>query len=166
MERELPKGFERGPLQGHRVIGEVTESLHRFLMDGWKSDNPPPRIEEDISFVPKDREEVIYIYMYRLANNSALQNSKRWREARVTAALQESAGVEQVFYERPPLYLDLYYLISVHSKCSACTRPRICCIARAAISSLTGRRSTRWARPGRSTTPAKKSSWRRSPWPS
>lgn len=116
MERELPKGFERGPMQGHRVIGEVTEALHRFLMDGWKSDNPPPRIEEDISFVPKDREEVIYIYMYRLAANTALQNSKRWREARVTASLQENAGVEQVFYERPPLYLDLYYMISVHSK--------------------------------------------------
>lgn len=115
-ERMLPEGFLRGPQQGFRVIGDVTEALHRFLMDGWTSDAPPPRIEEDISFVPKDREEVLYIYMYRLANNTSLQNSKRFRESKVTVGAQEKLGTEQVFYERPPLYLDLYYLIAVHSK--------------------------------------------------
>lgn len=113
--RILPEGFYRGPLQGYRVIGEVTEALHRFLMDGWTSDAPPPRIEEDISFIPKDREEVLYVYMYQVSQNQALQNSKRWREAKVTVGTQ-AQGSEEVYYERAPLYLDLHYVIAVHSK--------------------------------------------------
>jgi hypothetical protein len=117
MNRVLPEGFERGPLQGKNVIGDVTESLHRFLMDGWTSNEPPPRIEEDISFVPKDREEVLYVYMYRVAQNPALMNSKRWREAKVAVASEEhSEEQDEVYYERPPLYLDLHYMITVHSK--------------------------------------------------
>lgn len=116
MSRLLPEGFARGPMQGQHIIGEVTESLHRFLMDGWTNPvNPAPRIEEDISFIPKDREEVLYIYMYRCAHNDALQNSKRLRESKITVHSDKSAG-GGVYYERPPLYLDLYYLIGVHSK--------------------------------------------------
>jgi hypothetical protein len=107
--RLLPEGFARGPMQGQSIVGEVTESLHRFLLDGWTSKNPPPRVEEDISFVPKDREEVVYVYMYRAARNTALMNAKRLREARVSV----DGGI---FYERPPLYLELFYLIAVHSK--------------------------------------------------
>lgn len=117
MNRTLPKGFVRGPLQGQRIIGEVTESLHRFLMDGWGTEGPMPRIEEDLSFSPKDREEVLYIYMYRVAQNTALQNSKRIRESKVNVpAAKEGRPEEEAYYERPPLYLDLYYLIAFHSK--------------------------------------------------
>ena len=105
----LPDGFKRGPLQGRNIIGETTESLHRFLIDGWKEDGPPPRIEEDLSFVPKDREEIVYAYMYRATKNQTLVNSKRFRAAKV----QLESGV---YYERPPIYLDLYYLVAVHSK--------------------------------------------------
>ncbi len=105
----LPEGVTRGPLQGRNIIGEVTEAMHRFLIEGWTEDGPPPRIEEDLSFVPKDREEVIYVYMYRAAKNAALQNSKRFRPAKV-------AIDGEVFYERPPIYLDLHYLVAVHSK--------------------------------------------------
>lgn len=113
-QRVLPDGFERGPAQGPNIIGEVTEALHRFVLDGWTSDAPPPRIEEDLSFVPKDREEVIYVYMYRAAQNTALMNAKQWRPAKVT--LLGEKNVEKVYYERPPLYLNLFYLIAVHSK--------------------------------------------------
>jgi hypothetical protein len=116
VNRVLPKGFERGPMQGRGIIGEVTEALHRYLLDGWETDQPPPRIEEDISFVPKDREEILYVYMYRCANNTALMNSKRLREARISKRNAENPDDDEVYYERPPLYLDLYYLISVHSK--------------------------------------------------
>ncbi|MEQ1503293.1 MAG: Pvc16 family protein [Myxococcota bacterium] len=112
--RVLPEGFVQGPIQGLNIIGEVTESLHRFLLDGWASANPPPRIEEDLSFVPKDREEVLYVYMYRAAQETALMNSKQWRAAKVSVFGDKN--VEQVFYERAPLYLNLYYLIAVHSK--------------------------------------------------
>lgn len=114
MTRLLPPGFAEGPLQGKNVIGEVTEALHRFMMDGWKFDAPPPRIEEDLSFVPKDREEVIYVYMYKVAENHALQNNKRLREARVQVV--GPTGEAELYYERPPMYLDLHYLIAVHSK--------------------------------------------------
>lgn len=108
----LPVGFARGPNQGENLIGEITESLHRFLLDGWThTDRPAPRVEEDLSFVPKDREEVLYVYMYRAAQNTDLINAKRFRPAKINVN-----GSDQLFYERPPLYLDLYYLIGIHSK--------------------------------------------------
>ncbi len=113
MSRPLKEGYSRGPLQGHSVVGEVTEALQRFLLDAWRDLEFPPRVEEDLSFVPKDREEVVYVYMYRCAQNQSLMNSKRWREARVQVG-GEAEGT--VFFERPPLYLDLYYLLAVHSK--------------------------------------------------
>jgi hypothetical protein len=114
--RQLPEGFTSGPIQGVNIIGEVTEALHRFLLDGWTFPTPPPRIEEDLSFVPKDREEVVYVYMYRAAHNTNLQNSKQWRPARISLYGPTGPSTEQVFYERAPIYLNLFYLLSVHSK--------------------------------------------------
>lgn len=115
MSRTLPEGFERGPLQGRSIIGETTEALHRFILDGWNLPNvPPPRIEEDLSFVPKDREEVVYIYMFRVGQNQALMNSKRWRETKFTVEAPD--GSTEHFYERPPIYLELYYMLGVHAK--------------------------------------------------
>jgi hypothetical protein len=52
--------------------------------------------------------------MYRCAQNMALMNAKQWRPAKVT--LLGEKNVEKVYYERPPLYLNLFYLVSVHSK--------------------------------------------------
>jgi hypothetical protein len=113
--RILPPGFVQGPIQGSSIVGEITESLHRFLLDGWTFPTPPPRIEEDLSFVPKDREEVVYVYMYRIAHNTALLNSKQWRPAKVSV-FGKKDNLEQLYYERAPLHLDVFYLISVHSK--------------------------------------------------
>ncbi len=118
----LVPGFERGDYQGNNIIGEVTEAMHRFLLDGWDQENhgPPPRVEEDLSFVPKDREEVIYVYMYKVAQNQALQNSKRLRLTKFSLAEvedEEGGGPQEaIYYERPPIYLELSYLIAVHSK--------------------------------------------------
>jgi hypothetical protein len=109
--RPLAPGTDRGPMQGVDLIGEITESLHRHLMDNWEFDRSPPRIEEDLSFVPKDREEVIYVYMYKAVQNTALLNSKRFRGAKFNRP-----DLGRVYYERAPLYLDLFYLIAVHSK--------------------------------------------------
>jgi hypothetical protein len=114
IERTLPEGFVQGPIQGLNIIGEVTEALHRWLLDGWTFQTPPPRIEEDLSFVPKDREEVLYVYMYRAAQNTSLNNSKQWRPAKVSVFGEKNQ--ELVYYERAPLYLNLFYLIAVHSK--------------------------------------------------
>lgn len=108
----LPAGFARGPNQGEGLIGEITEALHRFLLDGWTAtDRPPPRIEEDLSFVPKDREEVLYVMMYRAARNTDLANSKRYRPSRLNGPDEG-----EVYYERPPLFLELHYLVAVHSR--------------------------------------------------
>lgn len=108
----LPQGFARGPNQGEGLIGEITEALHRFLLDGWTAtDRPPPRIEEDLSFVPKDREEVVYVLMYRAARNTDLANSKRFRPSKLN-----DPESQEILYERPPLYLDLHYLVAVHSR--------------------------------------------------
>lgn len=110
----LPDGFARGPYQGHNIIGEVTESFHRFLLDGWSFDRPPPRLEEDFSFVPKDREEVLYIYMYKAKQNLSLNNTKHWSPAKIT--LNTEPDENHVLYERPPIYLELYYLVAIHSR--------------------------------------------------
>jgi hypothetical protein len=117
MKHELPEGFTRGVVQGRNVIGDITETLHRWILDGWGDQGAPPRVEEDLSFVPKDREEVIYVYMYRVAQNTNLLNSKRFREARVQPAMAEENGDGgPVLLERAPLFLDLFYLVCVHSK--------------------------------------------------
>ena len=73
----LPEGFSKGPFQGLGIIGEITEAIQRFILEGWDQDRPPPRIEEDLSFVPKDRQEVIYVYMYRVAHNTAVKHIHR-----------------------------------------------------------------------------------------
>ena len=116
MERVVPEGMLVGPNQADNTIGEITESLQRFLLDGWPDDTPPPRLEEDLSFVPKDREEVIYIYMYRLQQNDSLRNPKRYRATPFSVADEEDPDNSSLYYEWPPLYLELYYMISVHSK--------------------------------------------------
>ena len=115
VERSMPGGFENGPLQGLNIIGEVTESVHRFLLDGWDQGRAVPRLEEDLSFVPKDREEVLYIYMYRVTQNTALLNSKRWRATKFSVP-DPVTGNDQLYYERPPIYLELHYFVSVHAK--------------------------------------------------
>jgi hypothetical protein len=111
----IPEGFHRGAFQGTNLIGEITESIQRFLLDGWSEEGRlPPRVEENLSQVPKDREELIYTYMYRVAQNTALMNSKHWRPAKIS--LKNKANAEIIYYERPPIYLDLYYMVMVHSK--------------------------------------------------
>ena len=110
----LPEGFSKGPFQGLGIIGEITEAIQRFILEGWDQDRPPPRIEEDLSFVPKDRQEVIYVYMYRVAHNTALKNTKRWRPAKIT--FNRGPDRDDMVFERAPLYLDVHYAIAVHSK--------------------------------------------------
>ena len=112
---ELPVGTPIGRMSSYNVIGDVTESLHRFVLEGWDLSDRPPRLEEDLSFEPKDREEVIYIYMYRLAQNPNLQNQKRWRQAPVFLGTEPEDGGE-VYYHRPPVLVDLFYMLMVHSK--------------------------------------------------
>lgn len=109
------QGVQRGPMSGRNIIGECTEALHRFLLDGYDISEQSPRLEEDLSFVPKDREQVLYVYMYRVAQNPSLQNSKRFRAAPVFVGTDPEDGGE-VYYHRPPMLLDLFYLVSVHSK--------------------------------------------------
>ncbi len=116
IEKILPDNYARGPSQGRNIIGEVTESLHRFLLEGWNLGGAAPRIEEDLSFVPKDREEVVYVYMYKVTQNQALMNSKRFRLARFEFEDDNDPDSKRTYWERPPLYLELHYLVSVHSK--------------------------------------------------
>ena len=42
-----------GPAQAQTTIGEVTENLHRYLLDNWDLDRAPPRIEEDYPSFPR-----------------------------------------------------------------------------------------------------------------
>ena len=53
--------------------------------------------------------------MYRLASNPNLQNQKRWRQAPIYFK-GEGDSDPQVYYHRPPIMIDLFYLIMVHGK--------------------------------------------------
>lgn len=106
---------EGGPASGRNIIGETTEAMHKWLLDGYNLGEAPPRLEEDLKFVPKDREEVVYIYMYRLGQNQALMNAKRLRQAPVFVKDKAEDGGE-VYFHRPPMLLDLFYMVAVHSK--------------------------------------------------
>ena len=112
----IPPGFARGPYQGDGLIGEITEAVHKHLLDGWDLDRPRPRIEEDLSFEPKDRQEVIYVYMYRIAQNEALKNSKAWRPAKISLFQGKNADRNNLIFERAPIYLQVYYVVAVHSR--------------------------------------------------
>ena len=118
MNRSVPQGFELGKMQTPGVIGEVTEEIHRFLLDGWPDgQGAVPRLEEDLSFVPKDREQVIYVYMYRAVENTALKNPKRFRPLPFSAAdIHAEDEPDTIYYQWPPLHLELYYLVTVHAK--------------------------------------------------
>jgi hypothetical protein len=52
--------------------------------------------------------------MYRVGPNSALKNTKHWRASKIS--LNAAPDTEQVYYERPPIYLELYYLVGVHAR--------------------------------------------------
>lgn len=93
----------------YEVIGEVTEAIHRHLLDRYDLGENPPRIEEDLKFVPKDREEVVYLYMYRATPNMNLNRPKNFKQAPI-----EVNG--ESFYHRPPVLMDLHYLVCVHAK--------------------------------------------------
>ncbi len=93
----------------YEIIGEVTESIHKHLLDRYDLGENPPRIEEDLKFVPKDREEVVYLYMYRATPNLNLNRPKSFRQAPI-----EFDG--EVFYHRAPVLMDLHYLLCVHAK--------------------------------------------------
>ncbi len=95
------------------IIGEVTEAVQRRLLDNYDINDRPPRMEEDLKFVPKDREEVIYLYMYRVAQNPSLQRQKRFQLAPVEVPGPDGP---ELFYHRPPILVDLFYLVMAHSK--------------------------------------------------
>lgn len=103
-------GAMGGAHSSYETIGEVTEAVHQILKESYNLGEQVPRIEEDLKFVPKDREEVLYIYMYRLCQNPNLKNQRRLREAPITVP---GSGV---FYQRPALILDVFYLIAGHAK--------------------------------------------------
>lgn len=109
-----PQLFQTGPMSSFQTIGEVTEAIHRRILDTYDINERPPRLEEDLKFVPKDREEVVYVYMYRTSMNPNLQNQKRLRLAPLE--VPDGKGGKEFFYHRPPLLMDLFYLVAVHSK--------------------------------------------------
>ena len=107
-----------GEMSGRNVIGEVTEALQAFIKGSWErytGEERPPTISEDLTYESMDRnEQVVFVYMYRLAANSNLQNQKRWRQAPIY--LEGSPEEEGAFLHRPPVLIDLFYLVTAHAK--------------------------------------------------
>lgn len=108
------QNFQVGKYSSFNIIGETTEAVHKLLLDRYDVSDRPPRLEEDLKFTPKDREEVIYVYMYRAAQNPNLQRQKRLQLAPVEVPRDD--GTSEMFYHRPPLLMDLFYMVAVHSR--------------------------------------------------
>ena len=69
-----------GEMSGRNVIGEVTEAVQSFIKSSWEKytgEARPPTIQEDLTYESMDRnEQVVFVYMYRLATNPNLQNQE------------------------------------------------------------------------------------------
>ena len=76
--------------EANREFGEFNGAIFTLLSLGYDLSEQPPRFEEDLKFVPKDREEVIYIYMYRANQNTSLMNPKKWRPAKISEAIDSA----------------------------------------------------------------------------
>ena len=104
----------RGPMSGRDIIGEVTEAVKKFIKDGW-TDESNLNIEEKLDKTSMGKtDQFVYVYMYRLASNPNLQNRKRFRQAPVYVNSSPEDG--KVYMHRPPLLVDLYYLVTAHAQ--------------------------------------------------
>ena len=74
-----------GPMSGRSIIGETTEALHRFLLDGYNLGENPPRLEEELKFIPKDREEVLYFVraMNRYSDSFCIDSTANLQKRKV-----------------------------------------------------------------------------------
>ena len=102
------------PMSGRDIIGDVTEAIKKFVKDGW-TDSTTLTIEERLDKTSMGKtDQFAFVYMYRLAHNPNLQNRKRLRQAPVF--LNDSPESGNVYLHRPPLLVDLYYLITAHAQ--------------------------------------------------
>ena len=103
-----------GQMSGRDIIGDVTEAIKKFVKDGW-TETTTLTIEEKLDKTSMGKtDKFAFVYMYRLAHNPNLQNRKRLRQAPVF--LNDSPESGNVYLHRPPLLVDLYYLITAHAQ--------------------------------------------------
>ena len=103
-----------GQMSGRDIIGEVTEAVKKFIKDGW-NDERNLTIEEKLDKTSMGKtDQFAFVYMYRLAHNPNLQNRKRFRRAPVFLNDGEDSG--NVYLHRPPILVDLFYLITAHAQ--------------------------------------------------
>lgn len=103
-----------GLMSGRDIIGEVTEAVKKYIKDGWV-DEKNLTIEEQLDKTSMGKtDQFAFVYMYRLAHNPNLQNRKRFRRAPVFLNDSEESG--NVYLHRPPIMVDLFYLITAHAQ--------------------------------------------------
>ena len=103
-----------GFMSGRDIIGEVTESVKKYIKDGWV-DEKNLTIEEQLDKTSMGKtDQFAFVYMYRLAHNTNLQNRKRFRRAPVF--LNDGENSTNVYLHRPPIMVDLFYLVTAHAQ--------------------------------------------------
>lgn len=103
-----------GFMSGRDIIGEVTEAVKKYIKDGW-TDERNLTIEEQLDKTSMGKtDQFAFVYMYRLAHNTNLQNRKRFRRAPVF--LNDDSDSTNVYLHRPPIMVDLFYLITAHAQ--------------------------------------------------
>lgn len=106
MSTSLSTSIEPVPAVGEGLIGEVSEALQ-----AWVAGLPgAPRVVDALGAEVDDGEEVVFVVLYRVARNADLLAPKRWQRAR--PPVDEGAAL----WARPPLYLDLHYLVATHAR--------------------------------------------------
>jgi hypothetical protein len=103
-----------GFMSGRDIIGEVTEAVKKYVKDGW-TDEKNLTIEEQLDKTSMGKtDQFAFVYMYRLAHNNNLQNRKRFRRAPVF--LNDGENSTNVYLHRPPIMVDLFYLVTAHAQ--------------------------------------------------
>ena len=114
MSSNFVDNIPTGPMSGRDIIGDVTEAIKKFIKDGW-NESTSLSIEEKLDKTSMGKtDQFAFVYMYRLAHNPNLQNRKRFRQAPVF--LNDSPESGNIYLHRPPLLVDLYYLITAHAQ--------------------------------------------------
>lgn len=94
-------------MAGYAVISEVSRLLVETLRDGFDPGSPEEVLvdRERVGLAsPDDAGNLLSLtlYLYRISENSHMKNRERLE-------------VDGTRYKRPPLALDLYYLLTAHS---------------------------------------------------
>ncbi len=97
---------------GASQIAEVSDAVHGLLRDAWPAAFGTPRVLDDLAQRPPEREAALYAALVQVQQNPTLRTARR---PGPSPLVLERDGVRTHFLERPPVHLDLVYLLAAEA---------------------------------------------------